>query len=1221
MIVQDADGRVILTGRRGPLSKLWIMDLDNPVDETLAPRHAFATHGVPVRSQRELVQFYHQAFGCPVASTFLRAIRLFITLPGLTYKQVCKHRSALINTATDKGHLDQQRQGIRSTNPDKQPRKRKQKATLVSSAPSLTPSDDDTEEDLLHTAASAADTDAVLRFPTDDERVAMDLTGKLHKTYLMVIYIKKKNYIKFMTTKSRIPCDLVDAFKECLAFLKKHHVEVRTVRMDNEISSVFTAMLEEQHLVPEFVPPGMHRRNEAERCIRTGKNHIIATIANTDPAFPMAAAKHLIAQSEITINLLRPSPTDPSKSAWEDMYGRPYDFNRHPIAPPGTRVVVHDKPHLRSTWAPHGWDGFVIGPKSDGYRMFQVYNPRTRHIRTTDTLSWHFNTLETLSNCPHQRLATALTLVDRAIKAMHPDDINDRNVTEYRDAAEEAADLSTKLTAIVRAHTRDTPVTSAEKPVHTLPPVITTEREQRVAITDDQQQQQPEQRVASIDDQQQQQQPEQRVAETEPPEQPQQRVSAPTADESDDETPDADEPRQRRATTEHQTNRSRHRKNQREAKEAARRLYDYQCTPDDWDYARALMIRRRFNSNRKGGRQRRPAPTRRLPRWRKTKRRTLLDLANELERQGNAMAHTAVDLDEAGHKLVYQRAKDGPDGAIWETAAGKEIIKLITSKTGRWIRFRDIPPGRKAAYYNPRCRTKIKMGELEHRVRGTIGGDQIDFDGDTAAYTASMPTLKILLNAVVSKPGAKFATADIKDYYLGTPLVDKYGNPAVEYMRIKLDHIPQDVQDMYNLADFVHHDHVYMEISKSIYGLPQAGRQAQDRLVKHLKADGYTQCKNTPSLFRHNTRDIAFTLVVDDFGIMYTRDEDLEHFLGTLRKQYEITEDRGTLQKYVGITIEHDRDANTITLSMPGYIEKALVRFGMSTARGVSSPAVYVPPEYGAKITYDEVVDDTPITAAQKTRIQQIVGVLLFYARAVDPTMLCAVNKLASSQAAPSPATLAQADRILQYAAKHPNAAIMLKASDMQLKCHSDASYLSEANSRSRAGGILFLGDADTTNGVFGAIDYLSCIINTVVASAAEAEYAALFLVGREAICASQTLEDLGFPQRATLIICDNQCAVGIANRSVKQKRSKSINMRYHWIRDQVDLEAITIQWEPGATNLADFFTKNHPTKHHATMRNIFVHDKPREKLPQTCVLAYVAQSFSDNSNYFNCLG
>jgi hypothetical protein len=102
---------------------------------------------------------------------------------------------------------------------------------------------------------------------------------------------------------------------------------------------------------------------------------------------------------------------------------------------------------------------------------------------------------------------------------------------------------------------------------------------------------------------------------------------------------------------------------------------------------------------------------------------------------------------------------------------------------------------------------------------------------------------------------------------------------------------------------------------------------------------------------------------------------------------------------YVGIAIEHDRLANTITLSMTGHIEKALVRFDMSTARGVRSPAVYIHPEYGAKITYDKVVDDTVITAAQKTRIQHIVGELLFYARAVDCTILCTVNKLTSGQA------------------------------------------------------------------------------------------------------------------------------------------------------------------------------------------------------------------------------
>jgi hypothetical protein len=1097
----------------------------------------------------------------------------------------------MICTATDKGHLDQARQGQRSTKPTPD--------NAVSFA--ATEEDDDPAEEC----------DVVLRIPTEEERVAMDLTGKLHNFYLMVVYVKSKNYIKLVTTKSRKATDLVQAFSSVLTFLNRHSVTTSTVRMDNEISTIFHDLLAEQHINPEFVPPGMHRRNEAERAIRTAKNHIIATLANTDPDFPMAAVVHTVAQAEITINLLRPAPATPTKSAWEAMHGRPYDFNRHPLAPVGTRVVVHEKPHLRETWAAHGVDGFYVGPKLDGYRMYTVYIPRTRHTRDTDTVSWHFNTLETKSNCPHERLSQAVTLLQRAIRAIHPEDISHRSAPQYKDTAQEATALAATLNSLIQEFERNPPAMS-DATLQTLPPVV--DPPQPDAQVDPAPH--PEQPSSSISPA-----AEQRVAAAPSNSQPAQSEQRVTVESSSEKS---EVGRSKRASTKAATLKSTRRRSKRKGKrDALNALLAYECTAAEYDYACAFMVKRRFFGNSRGGRQRRAAPGPRSPRPKpRRKRKTRLEAEDELYRQGMAHANTAVDLDENGHKLVYQKAKQGTDGEIWEKAGGTEIIKLISSHTGRWIRFKEIPPGRRAAYYNPRCRIKMKQGELQHRVRGTIGGDQIDFDGDTAAYTASMPTLKILLNAVVSTKGAKFATADIKDYYLGTPLTDKYGRPAVEYMRIQLDFIPADVQAMYNLAEFEHNGAVYMEISKSIYGLPQSGRQSQDRLIKHLKAHDYIQCRNTPSLFRHKTRDIAFTLVVDDFGIKYTDDADLDHFLATLRMQYEITEDRDVKQKYVGITIEHDRSRNTITLSMPGYIEKALIRFQMTDTRKASSPAIYTPPEYGAKIHFDEVEDDTPITAEEKTRIQQIVGVLLFYARAVDPTMLCAVNKLASHQADPSATTVTQANRILQYAAKYPDATILLKASDMQLRCHSDASYLSEANSRSRAGGILYLGDADTTAGVYGAIDYLSCIISTVVSSAAEAEYAALFLVGREAICANQTLTDLGFPQAATLIICDNQCAVGIANRSVKQKRSKAINMRYHWIRDQVDLEAVTIEWQPGAANLADFFTKNHPTKHHSEMRNIFVHDKPHEKLPQICVQAHVAGKlpYTDLNNPFNCL-
>ena len=120
-------------------------------------------------------------------------------------------------------------------------------------------------------------------------------------------------------------------------------------------------------------------------------------------------------------------------------------------------------------------------------------------------------------------------------------------------------------------------------------------------------------------------------------------------------------------------------------------------------------------------------------------------------------------------------------------------------------------------------------------------------------------------------------------------------------------------------------------------------------------------------------------------------------------------------------------------------------------------------------------------------------------------------------------------------------------------------------------------------------VAYLSTIITTVVDSAAAAEYTALFINAQLATSLRLTLSELGYPQSATPITCDNECAVGIANKSLTQKRSKTIDMRYHWIQDQLELGNYTVSWAPGKLNLADFFTKAHPVHHHVSMMRLYV--------------------------------
>jgi hypothetical protein len=104
---------------------------------------------------------------------------------------------------------------------------------------------------------------------------------------------------------------------------------------------------------------------------------------------------------------------------------------------------------------------------------------------------------------------------------------------------------------------------------------------------------------------------------------------------------------------------------------------------------------------------------------------------------------------------------------------------------------------------------------------------------------------------------------DVKNFYLGTPM------DSFEFMRIPIKLIPQEIIAEYNLLYLVSDGHVYVEVQKDTYGMPQAGILTNQLLARSLAIHGYHQTKLTPGLWRHVTRPIQFTLVVDDFGVQY----------------------------------------------------------------------------------------------------------------------------------------------------------------------------------------------------------------------------------------------------------------------------------------------------------------------------------------------------------------
>ncbi len=157
----------------------------------------------------------------------------------------------------------------------------------------------------------------------------------------------------------------------------------------------------------------------------------------------------------------------------------------------------------------------------------------------------------------------------------------------------------------------------------------------------------------------------------------------------------------------------------------------------------------------------------------------------------------------------------------------------------------------------------------------------------------------------------------------------------------------------------------------------------------------------------------------------------------------------------------------------------------------------------------------------------------------------------------------------------------------MRLWAAADAGYLGEPKARSRAGGVLWLGDDQGK--VSAPLASSTAIISLVVASAAEAEYAALQLTGTQAVWARTILCGLGYEQKGpTTLFTDNDCARNLASRNAKQRKTKGIDMKYHWTRSRVDEGILRVARCPGGQNPADFLTKAHSPKAFADQRVCF---------------------------------
>jgi hypothetical protein len=199
--------------------------------------------------------------------------------------------------------------------------------------------------------------------------------------------------------------------------------------------------------------------------------------------------------------------------------------------------------------------------------------------------------------------------------------------------------------------------------------------------------------------------------------------------------------------------------------------------------------------------------------------------------------------------------------------------------------------------------------------------------------------------------------------------------------------------------------------------------------------------------------------------------------------------------------------------------------------------------------------------------------------------------------------TQAATNQLLDYLATHPDATIGYLASDMILHIHSDASYLSVSNARSRRGGLfLCVYTPPQEDNINVSILNAASVIKNVVTSAAASEVGACFKNAQSGAPLRVTLTELGHIQPPTPLRTDNSTAFDILNERMKQKRSEAMDMRYHCLTDIVRQKQFNVYWRPGRENLGDYHTRHHSAQHHKDMRGLILHQTNILQVLRGCV-------------------
>ena len=519
-----------------------------------------------------------------------------------------------------------------------------------------------------------------------------------------------------------------------------------------------------------------------------------------------------------------------------------------------------------------------------------------------------------------------------------------------------------------------------------------------------------------------------------------------------------------------------------------------------------------------------------------------------------AMKATVSDPDT----LSYEAAMaDSPENIIkWREAARKEIASL--EKNGTWI---DVEVTNAKTRILPGTwvfrRKRTPDGEIsKFKARYCVRGDLEEGEPETFAPVVAWSSVRLFLILSLT---LNWETSSID--FSSAFVQAKLQNPV-------WIHLPRGFQSGNDGTS-----RRCLKLIKSLYGLSVASRLWFEHVLEAFTSQGFKQSQNDPCFLYRST--IMVVLYVDDVGIAYVNQSDLDTLLANLtRKGLEFTKE-GTFTDFLGIKFVQDPIENTVTLTQKGLIKKIIDATGMSDCNPNWTPA----------IQQTLGIDPKGEAMQEDWSYPSIVGMLLYLSTNTRPDISFAVSQVARFNHNPKRSHASAIKTIVRYLHRTSDKGTIVRPSgDLSLNCYVDADFsglygrdpdYSPSSAKSRTGYIITLGGCP--------ILWKSQLQTEISLSTLEAEYSALSASMRTLLPLRSMLLEIADalrlpPQFKSTIQCrvfeDNNGALLLATKQRITNRTKYFLVKWHFFWSHVQSGEIDILKIDTKEQWADYLTK-----------------------------------------------